>query len=68
MSLVAEVVVQRGSLALDVALEVADGEVLAVLGPNGAGKTTLMGLLMGEGTADDGTVTLGEEETRGYLP
>ena len=38
MSLSAHVVVKRGSLSLDVEIEVADGEVLAVLGPNGAGK------------------------------
>ena len=42
MSLAAQVAVQRGSLALDVDVEVADGEVLAVLGPNGAGKSTLL--------------------------
>ncbi|WP_066043158.1 sulfate/molybdate ABC transporter ATP-binding protein [Herbiconiux solani] len=46
----------------DVALDVAEGETLAVLGPNGAGKSTLLALLAGllrpaEGRADlDGTV------------
>ena len=42
MSVEAHVVVRRGPLTVDVALEVADGEVLAVLGPNGAGKSTLL--------------------------
>ena len=37
MSLDARVAVRRGSLALDVEVAVADGEVLAVLGPNWAG-------------------------------
>ena len=46
----------------DVALDVAEGETLAVLGPNGAGKSTLLALLAGllrpaEGRAElDGTV------------
>jgi len=47
MSLEAAVVVGVGTLALDVALEVAEGEVLAVLGPNGAGKSTLLRCLAG---------------------
>ncbi|WP_324274982.1 ABC transporter ATP-binding protein [Blastococcus brunescens] len=58
MSLSARVVVQRGSLALDVPVEVADGEVLAVLGPNGAGKSTLLRALAGLLTPDDGRVAV----------
>ena len=56
MSLSARVVVQRGSLPLDVEIEVADGEVLAVLGPNGAGKSTLLRVLAGLLPPDGGTV------------
>ena len=56
MSLSARVVVQRGSLALDVGIEVADGEVLAVLGPNGAGKSTLLRVLAGLLLPDRGSV------------
>jgi molybdate transport system ATP-binding protein len=56
MSLSARVVVQRGSLPLDVEIEVADGEVLAVLGPNGAGKSTLLRVLAGLLPPDGGSV------------
>lgn len=56
MSLSARVVVQRGSLSLDVEIEVADGEVLAVLGPNGAGKSTLLRVLAGLLPPDGGSV------------
>jgi molybdate transport system ATP-binding protein len=58
VSLDAQVVVQRGSLAVDVDLAVGDGEVLAVLGPNGAGKSTLLRVLAGLLRPDDGRVTL----------
>ena len=59
MSLSARVVIQRGSLPLDVEIEVADGEVLAVLGPNGAGKSTLLRVLAGLLPPDGGSVVAG---------
>ncbi len=58
MSLSGRVVVQRGTLRLDVEFAVADGEVLAVLGPNGAGKSTLLRVLAGLLSPDSGTVGL----------
>jgi molybdate transport system ATP-binding protein len=58
VSLSARVAAERGSLALDVEVEVADGEVLAVLGPNGAGKSTLLRVLAGLLAPDDGRVVV----------
>ncbi|SNR70751.1 molybdate transport system ATP-binding protein [Blastococcus mobilis] len=58
MTLDARVVVQRGSLSLDVELAVQDGEVLAVLGPNGAGKSTLLRVLAGLLPPDGGRVSV----------
>ncbi|KGH47057.1 ABC transporter ATP-binding protein [Modestobacter caceresii] len=61
MSLVAHVVVRRGTLALDVELAVADGEVLTVLGPNGAGKSTVLRVLAGLLRPDGGRVEVDDE-------
>jgi branched-chain amino acid transport system ATP-binding protein len=47
MSLEAAVAVRRGALAVDVALDVAEGEVVTLVGRNGAGKTTLLRSLIG---------------------
>jgi molybdate transport system ATP-binding protein len=58
MSLDAAVRVRRGTLDLDVGLEIADGEVLAVLGPNGAGKSTLLRVVAGLLRPDAGRVAV----------
>jgi molybdate transport system ATP-binding protein len=71
VSLDAQVVVQRGSLTVDVELDVADGEVLAVLGPNGAGKSTVLRVLAGLLRPDAGRVVVGQETWHGagrHLP
>jgi molybdate transport system ATP-binding protein len=54
----ARVEVAVGELALDVDVEVADGELVAVVGPNGAGKTTLLRAIAGLRPLDGGTVTV----------
>ncbi len=56
------VVTARG---VEVALEVADGETLAVLGPNGAGKSTLLAVLAGLLHPDRGRVVVGGRELTG---
>jgi molybdate transport system ATP-binding protein len=55
-----DVVVRRrlGVFQLDVALEAAPGETVAVLGPNGSGKTTLFRCLAGLLPIDSGRIAL----------
>jgi molybdate transport system ATP-binding protein len=48
------------SRAVDLELNVAAGEVLAVLGPNGAGKSTVLHVIAGLLRPDDGTVRVGD--------
>ncbi|MFQ9515586.1 MAG: ABC-F family ATP-binding cassette domain-containing protein [Eubacterium sp.] len=44
-----------------------DYEKAAIVGNNGAGKSTIMKIIMGELSADQGTVTVGKDKTIGYL-
>ncbi|MCY7343882.1 MAG: ATP-binding cassette domain-containing protein, partial [Pseudonocardia sp.] len=61
----ARVVVRRPEFTLDVELDVAEGEVLAVLGPNGAGKSTLLDVLSGLLRPAEGHVRVGDETLTG---
>ena len=61
MSLSVDAQVSLGDFDLDVGLEVASGEVVAVLGPNASGKTTLLRALAGLQPLAAGRVVLDGE-------
>jgi len=58
--LTAHVAVRIGTLDLDVAIDAAPGEIVAVLGPNGAGKSTFLRAVAGLVRLDAGRVELDE--------
>ena len=58
MTLCARIVVARGSLSLDVWLNAAPGEVVALLGPNGSGKTTILRCLAGLLAIERGSIQI----------
>ncbi|MFC6010428.1 ABC transporter ATP-binding protein [Nocardia lasii] len=72
MTLTAEIQVTRDTFALDIAFEVAPGEVVALLGPNGAGKTTALRALAGLTPLTGGRLLLDDrvwdEPPREFVP
>jgi ATPase subunit of ABC transporter with duplicated ATPase domains len=50
-----------------VSIEVASGEIVGLLGPNGAGKTTTFRMIMGQETADEGTIKVGATVRASYV-
>ncbi len=48
-------------------LQLNAGERWALVGPNGAGKTTLLKIIMGQESADEGTISFAKDTTLGYL-
>ncbi len=44
------------------------GERVGLIGPNGCGKTTLLRIIAGLEASDAGYISLGEQETLGYMP
>ena len=60
MGLHASVRVRRGVHLVDVDLDVADGEAVALVGRNGAGKTTVLEALAGLIPLDEGSIELGD--------
>lgn len=56
----AHIVVAREHFAVDIALDVAPGETVAVMGPSGAGKSTLLQALAGLEPLTAGEISVGE--------
>ena len=51
----------------NVSFHIEDYDKTAIVGINGAGKTTLLRIVMGELSADSGTITVSKDKTIGYL-
>jgi ATP-binding cassette, subfamily F, member 3 len=56
------------TLFADVSLFIARSDRYGLVGPNGAGKTTLFNLILGEETADEGTIEWERGADFGFLP
>lgn len=56
---------RRRAVVDDVAVELAQGEIVGLLGPNGAGKTTTFYLITGLIRPDSGTIHLDEQDITG---
>src|SRR5438552_3509696 len=52
----------------DATLQVNRGDRIGLVGPNGAGKSTLFALILGEESADSGTITFQRGTSVGFLP
>ncbi|HEY4313968.1 MAG TPA: ABC transporter ATP-binding protein [Actinomycetes bacterium] len=57
----ARILLHRGSLAVDLRLDVAPGETVVLLGPNGAGKSTTLRVLAGLLGCQEGLIRLDDE-------
>ena len=51
-----------------VSLTIAQSERIALIGANGSGKTTILRIILGEESADSGSVHIEQGVTLGYLP
>ena len=56
------------TLFADVAFTILRGDRFGLVGANGTGKTTLFRLILGEDSADEGTLTWQRGTTVGFLP
>src|SRR5438034_11025168 len=55
-------------LFADATLQVNRGDRIGLVGPNGAGKSTLFSLILGEESADEGTIVFQRGISVGFLP
>jgi sulfate-transporting ATPase len=51
----------------DLAFNLPRGGIVGIIGPNGAGKTTLFRMIMGQETADSGTLKIGDTVALSYV-
>jgi ATP-binding cassette subfamily F protein 3 len=56
------------TLFRDATLQVNRGDRIGLVGPNGAGKSTLFSLILGEESADEGTIVFQRGTSLGFLP
>ncbi len=68
MGLRASVRVRRGDHIVEVDLDVADGESVALVGRNGAGKTTVLEALAGLIPLESGTIELDDVRVDALAP
>ncbi|MCE2823515.1 MAG: ATP-binding cassette domain-containing protein, partial [Saprospiraceae bacterium] len=52
----------------DLSFDLSDGHILSVMGKSGCGKTTLLRVIAGLGTADSGTVCIGDRDVTNMAP
>lgn len=53
---------KQKKVVIDVSLEIRSGEIVGLLGPNGAGKTTCFYMIVGLVPADNGRITIDDQD------
>src|SRR5213595_547945 len=57
----------RQVLFVDASFQLNPGEKVGLVGPNGSGKTTLFRMIVGEESADEGTISIPKKLSIGYF-